>query len=181
MPRRTNQFQDLIALVERALAPTEAVVTSSELLTDRLTGTSREADIVIRHRVGNHMITISVECTGAKRRASVQWVDRMIGTHQSLPTDKLILVARSGFTKEARAKATALGVSAYALAEAEAVDWADTVRRTTEVKVVSLLMPYLVEATVILDADLDTCPLPKRTSQLTRPVSCILTAPSVAR
>jgi hypothetical protein len=43
---------------------------------------------------------------------SVGWVDSMIGKHESLPTDRLILVSWSGFAASAIAKAQAHGIAA---------------------------------------------------------------------
>lgn len=150
MPKRSNEFQDLITLVERALAPIGAQVCPSEELVDRLTGAKREVDIVIRHTVGNHRVTISVECTAEARPASVQWVDRLAGTHQSLPTDKLILVSAAGFSKEATAKSQALGIDTYTLADATTLDWASVVHGVPEIRLVSFIVPYLTGATVVL-------------------------------
>ena len=153
MPKRSNEFQDLITLVERALAPIGAQVYPSEELVDRLTGAKREVDIVIRHTVGTHRVTISVECTAEARPASVQWVDRLAGTHQSLPTDKLILVSSAGFSKEATAKSQALGIDTYTLADASTLDWASVVHRVPEFRLVSFMVPYVTRATVVLRGD----------------------------
>ena len=43
MPKRTNDFQALIALVERQLAASGVRVVESEMLADRLTGELRGA------------------------------------------------------------------------------------------------------------------------------------------
>lgn len=160
MPRRTNVFQELITLIERGLAPLEATVTGSATLVDRGTGGRREVDIVIEHRVGNHKVIVSIECTAGTRKASVQWVDRMIGTHGSLPTNKLILVSQSGFTPEAIRKAEAHGATTLSLEQAKAADWAAAVRSTRVVKVEAIVLPSLVKATVILDEHADSTDWP---------------------
>jgi len=120
---------------------------------DSLTGTKREVDIVIRHSVGTHEITIGVECVSTARPASVQWVDRMAGTHTSLPTVKLVLVSAAGFTQEAIAKAAALRISTYTMMEATSVDWLSVVHSIPEVRFESFLLPYLSGVTVVLSGE----------------------------
>ena len=46
-----------------------------------------------------------MECRDWERPQTVEWVESMHGKHQSLPTNRLVLVSRSGFTKEAIEKA----------------------------------------------------------------------------
>ena len=45
VPKRTNDFQALIALVERQLAASGVRVVESEMLADRLTGELREVNV----------------------------------------------------------------------------------------------------------------------------------------
>jgi hypothetical protein len=87
-----------------------AEVQESAFLPNRLTGQRREVDVVIRGTVGGYPLTVSVEARSAMRRADAPWVESMIGKHQELPTDKLILVSRAGFTDQARELATRSGV-----------------------------------------------------------------------
>ena len=97
MPKRTNDFQSLIALIERQLAPEGAQVTESKLLKDILTGEEREVDTVIETKVSGHTITIGIECRDRDRRADVEWIDQLLGKYQNLPVHKIIAVSRSGF------------------------------------------------------------------------------------
>src|SRR6185503_6978270 len=96
MPQRSNAFQQLITLLHQQLDD-RAVVTESKMLRDQRTGDNREVDIVIDARSGGYPITIGVECIDHKRKASVEWVERMWAKHQDLHTDKIVLVSRSGF------------------------------------------------------------------------------------
>jgi hypothetical protein len=91
------------------MEPTARVV-ESEMLKDRLTGKEREVDVVIHAKIAGHSVLVGVEATALADPASVEWVDRMSGKHNSLPTDKLILVSESGFSAEAITKASALGI-----------------------------------------------------------------------
>jgi hypothetical protein len=55
-------------------------------------------------------------------RLPSKWVERMIGKHQHLPTDKLVLIAKSGFRPQAREAAKAAGVATFAPEDLEADD-----------------------------------------------------------
>lgn len=94
MPKRSTEFQQLIYLIHHQLEK-GAIVTESKMLRDRITGQEREVDIVIEVGTGNYTITIGVECVEPSRPATVEWIDKMSGKHQSLPTDKLVLVSKS--------------------------------------------------------------------------------------
>jgi hypothetical protein len=122
MPKRSNPFQNLFHLIYRQMGGT-ATVTESKMLRDKETGAEREVDIVIESDIVGERITIGVECNAEARPASVEWVEQMRGKHQALPTDKVILVSRSGFYKNAIKKAELYGYSTISLGEAIAADW----------------------------------------------------------
>ena len=88
MPRRTNEFQRLIAAIQGHLDPGSSVA-ESELLPDRITGTGREVDVVISGKVGSQPVTVSVECRDRARSADVTWVEQMQAKHSRLATNVL--------------------------------------------------------------------------------------------
>ena len=114
MPKRSNEFQKLVFLVKKHVAA-GATVTESKLLPDRITGANREVDVCIESTVGGHDVLVSIECRDRGRRADVGWVEKMIGKHGHLPTNRLVLISKSGFTKEALEKARTYGFEAIAL------------------------------------------------------------------
>jgi hypothetical protein len=128
MPRRSNQLQRVVLAIHHQLAG-RASVTESRLLPDRLSGKEREVDIAIETDVGEYPVVLSIECCDKSRPATVEWVEQMIGKHSSLPTDKLILVSRSGFTEAALSKARTGGAEALSFQQAESVDWTKVVHR----------------------------------------------------
>jgi hypothetical protein len=101
---------------------TEATVEESAMLVSRVTGRPREVDVVIRTLAAAHEVVVSVEATSSRRVATVEWVERMIGKHANLPTDKLVLVSESGFRTEAREVAAAAGVAVFAPEDVESDD-----------------------------------------------------------
>ncbi len=100
MPKRSNPFQQVVKLLHEQFSD-GGVVTESKQLPDSRTGNLCEVDIVIEVKVADYPVIISVECTDHKRPATVEWVREMWAKHSDLPTNKLILVSRSGFSQEA--------------------------------------------------------------------------------
>ena len=155
MPKRSNEFQQLITLIEGLLAGTDARVTESKELTDNIIGKPREVDIVIERNDGVRDFVIGVECIGisASRPATVEWVERMWGKHSSLPTDKLVLVSKSGFTASAKKKAAWWNITALSLHQAQDYDWESVVTKIGEMEIQSFLLPYVTGIKVIFAGD----------------------------
>jgi hypothetical protein len=121
MPKRSNDFQRLVYLIRVNLAE-GAKVTESKMMRDRLTKRFREVDVVIEGKVGNHPVTVCVECRDHKRVADVTWVDMMKAKHERLDTNALILASSSGFTPEARNVASTFGIEVFTLEDVESAD-----------------------------------------------------------
>jgi hypothetical protein len=109
VPQRSNDFQRAIYAVQTHLAPDSRVEESDELI-DLVSGERREVDVVIHGEVGGHQVTIGMECRNHQRRQSIGFVEEMKTKHDRLPTDSLILVSSSGFTKGALAKAASFNI-----------------------------------------------------------------------
>jgi len=140
-------------LIEKALRPQGANVTESKELLDHILSEEREVDIVIEFVDGIHPVTIGVECKGGGKkpgRATVEWVEQMWGKHMTLPTDKLILVAKAGFTSSAEKKAAFLNIETLSLSQAENSDWTSVIHKLNSINVVNFLLPYATRATVVL-------------------------------
>lgn len=133
MPKRTNEFQQLIYSIQHQLAG-GAVVTESKILIDVKTNLPTEVDIVVESIIGEIPFVIGVECTAEGRPATVEWVREMIGKHADLKVDKTVLVAKSGFTPEAINKAQANRVEAITLVEAENTDWVTLIEQLRDLK-----------------------------------------------
>ena len=114
MPGRTNQFQRLIAVIQSHF-DCGSTVSESYMLSDTITGTKREVDVVVSGRVGPHPVTISIECRDRTRPADVTWVEEMHAKHSRLPTNVLALVSHSSFTPEARRVAAVYGIRCLVL------------------------------------------------------------------
>jgi len=106
MPKRTNTFQEVVAVVQKHMAP-DAVIEESAMVTPTSGGAPREVDVLVTSAVGQHAVVVAVEASARGRRASVEWVEQVLKKHEDLPTNKLVLYSSSGFTKAAHAKALA--------------------------------------------------------------------------
>ena len=122
MPKRSNDFQRFIAILERlAASPTARVVESSELA-EYPKSSPRELDILVEDTVSGHPIRIAVECRDYKRKQDKTWIDTLVGKYRDLQIDKVVAVSSSGFTKGAIEKAAAVGISALTLRAAIEAD-----------------------------------------------------------
>jgi hypothetical protein len=103
MPRRSTPFQAIVYLVREHYAGPGVTVTESKLLPDPIVG-EREVDIVVEAEADGDPVVISLEVNQKGRPASVEWVEQQIGKHSRLPTNKLVLVSRAGFSRRALTK-----------------------------------------------------------------------------
>lgn len=127
MPKRSNTFQRLALLVHQRLGEGWKVE-ESRMFTDLVTGEQREVDIVAQTMVGTYPLFLSIECRDHSRPADVLWIEGVAKKHEHLPTSKLVLWSRSGFTKAATLKARALKIETISQAEAVQADWARLAR-----------------------------------------------------
>lgn len=119
MPRWSNEFQRLIFLVKQQVAA-DCTVTESKMLLDRLSNSLREVDICIERSVADHLVTVCIECRDHKRKADVKWIEEMKTKHERLPTNALVLVSRSGFTREAKSVAAIYNIETLSFDEVTA-------------------------------------------------------------
>jgi len=139
MPKRSNTYQRLIATVHANIG-TGWDVKESVFLTDSVTGEAREVDVVAKSNIGNYIVIISIECRDHGRPADVTWVEAMAKKHEHLPTSKLVLWSRSGFSKSAIVKATALKIDAVLEGNAAQVDWAKLAQSLVDSKTLGTLI-----------------------------------------
>lgn len=123
MPKRTNEFQQLIHYIYSQLVPEGATVTESALLKERNSDSEREVDILIEHEIAGTKFRIAVECRDRSRRDSIEWVDGLIGKYRDLDIDRVVAVNKLGFSEEAVQKAAANRIDARSLEKALDTDW----------------------------------------------------------
>jgi len=127
MPKRSNDFQRLVTLIEGQLAPIGATVEESAVLFDASHGQQREIDILIRYPVGQRVISVGIECRDHKRKADSIWIDQLRGKFETLPIDRVVAVSRSGFYRHAKERAKFWKIETITLQNATKVNWASTI------------------------------------------------------
>lgn len=131
MPKRSNVFQTLIYQLQHHFSDANKYkIIESKELKNRITGKMREVDIVIESCVNDVPIMICFECTSQKRTVGSLWVEGMIGKHQNLEANQLVLVSNSGFSKPARKLAEhSSSVIALSMQEVEEADWTEFTKK----------------------------------------------------
>jgi hypothetical protein len=127
MPQRSNTFQRWALHVHKQLGEGWKIQ-ESHMFVDLVTGDQREVDIVAQTVWGTYPIFLSIECRDHARPADVLWIEGVAKKHEHLPTSKLVLWSRSGFTKGAALKARALKIETVSQADALGADWARLAR-----------------------------------------------------
>jgi hypothetical protein len=122
MPKRSNQFQELILEIEKSLADEKTTVNESELIKDSL-GIDREIDVLVKSTLNEVEISIAVECRDYARDQTIVWIDELIGKFSNVNIDKVVAVSSHGFSDAATRKAEAHGIKTYSLDEAMGVNW----------------------------------------------------------
>ena len=100
MPQRTNAFQELVSLVQKALAPAGAVVTDSALLDVAGMSEPREIDVLIETDVGPYRIKIAVEARDHQRKMDSTQFESLIGKYLGeggVKVNKIVIVTHNGF------------------------------------------------------------------------------------
>jgi hypothetical protein len=101
MPKRSTPIQAIVRLVRQHFAQPGVTITESKELRDAVLGIDREVDIVIEGELDGEPMVISVEVIEHGRPATLPWVEQILRKHRNLPTNRLLLVSKSGFSPKA--------------------------------------------------------------------------------
>ncbi len=93
----------MIAMLRAQLAAPGVTVTESKLLHDVHSGVAREVDVVSEGDFDGEHIVVSVEVMEWKKAVDLPKVEQLVKKHETLPTNRLLIVSWSGFTAEAQA------------------------------------------------------------------------------
>lgn len=122
MPKRSNEFQELVSLIQKALAPSDATVTDSALVGED----SREIDILIDGKFGHFQMKVAVEAKDEKRKMDLVKFESIIGKYFSeggIKVNKVVVVTRAGFYNPVKERAKLLGIDLMTLQEAKTTNW----------------------------------------------------------
>lgn len=72
---------------------------------------NRQIDVLLRSQVAGLDILTVVECKDFKKNLSIEYVDNLASKMEDVGANKAVLVARKGFSKNAKRKAARLGIT----------------------------------------------------------------------
>src|SRR5262245_4856561 len=127
MPQRSNDFQRLVAFVQRALAPTGARITESAMVPSVVVGGEREVDILIEVQSGQQLVRTAVEAKDEGRRMDIVKFESIVAKYSKMAgllADRVIVINRRGFSNAVHERAKVENISLFTLEEAMAADWA---------------------------------------------------------
>jgi hypothetical protein len=114
-------FERLVAALQHKLAPT-ADVRWNDTVIGR-SGTRRQIDVAVRARVGTTDLLVVIECKDYKDKVGIDLVEAFIAKYEDAGGHQGVLVARTGFTKDALARAERAGIITAVLRPARDEDW----------------------------------------------------------
>jgi hypothetical protein len=140
MPKRTNEFQKLVSLVQRAFAPKGAKVTDSAMVDVPGQPEQREIDVLIETAGEPYNIKIAVEAKDESRKMDQTRFEALLGkyfTEGSIKVDKLVVVTHRGFYDSVLERAKAFGgrVELLTYHEAENNKWAQLWPKTIQFRI----------------------------------------------
>jgi hypothetical protein len=117
MSRPGREFEKLVARIEEKLCPMGAKVKSPDRIPDRVTGQPREVDASIRYQVGSAPILITIECRDRTATQDITWLEQIKSKKESIGANQMIVVAKEGFTENAKTYAMHHGIVLRQLSE----------------------------------------------------------------
>jgi hypothetical protein len=129
MPKRTNEFQQIVAYIYSQIAPADGRVTESAFLQEDGTGDQREVDVLIEHKIAGHDLKIAVECRDHTRDQNVGWIDSLIGKYSRLKVNQIVAISSSPFTDAAKTKAAEHNIEAITVNDALTSNWINRIER----------------------------------------------------
>lgn len=126
MPRRTNEFQDLVSLVERAFAPLGARITESAQVMGVDENNLREIDVLVEYGGGDYALRIAVEAKDEIRKMTQDRLEAILGkyrTESGIGAEEVVVVSRKGFSEPAKIRAQQEGISLLTFREATECEW----------------------------------------------------------
>jgi len=126
MPKRTNEFQRLVAKIEDVCKGPNARVIESHLDPSDPQDPG-EIDVLVEDVINDTRVRVAFECRDHGRKANIEWIHNLIGKYAGRNVDVVVAVSSKGFSRRALIKAKENRIRAYTLREALDSDWTDMV------------------------------------------------------
>lgn len=111
-----------MAKIQAQLAPQAEVVHDAKL-DGRLSGRSRQVDVLVRQKIGQYEMRIVLDCKDYARPVDVKGVEEFHGLIMDVGANKGALVCPKGFTAAAKTRATGLQVDLYSPFDTDPHKW----------------------------------------------------------
>ncbi len=153
MPARTNDFQRLVALVERAFAGKDAKITESAMVIAPGFGSLREIDVLVETKAGQHALKIAVEAKDHGRPLNQVEVGAIIAKYRSpgglTHISNVVIVTANGYSKDAKRLAALNGVEALTLSRLKPEDIAATLFKPSRAILRHAGRPYVTNVRIL--------------------------------
>ena len=123
MPARTNHYQKLVKMINKALASADVKLTESAMLYDYEGKCEREVDILMESIISGCEIKIAVECTELSKPVGIRTLESFKEKHRKLGINKTVVVSHSGFSKPAKEYAIANHIKTLTFNSARSENW----------------------------------------------------------
>jgi hypothetical protein len=117
MATEWEEYERLVARIERVLADSGAVVKHNDKILDRVTGRKRQVDASIRFTSDGVTRLITVECRKRGKRQSVSWIEELATKRRDLGAKRTIAVSQKPVSAQAKKKAARHSIDLRQLSE----------------------------------------------------------------
>lgn len=120
MPQRTNDYQKLVALIQRLYAPKGAVITESAMV-KTASGQKREVDIFVEFQTELYSFRVAVEAKDLSRPIETTTLEQYIGKYNSrdgIAVNNVIIVGKA-FAQTVQERAKSLEFDLHTLSSLE--------------------------------------------------------------
>jgi hypothetical protein len=122
MASDSRDLEILAAKIQAQLAP-DAEVLHDVKLDGRLSGRSRQVDVLVKQRIGQYEMLIVLDCKDYARPVDVKGVEEFHGLLADVGAHKGALVCPRGFTAAAKTRAQGLQVDLYSPVDTDPHKW----------------------------------------------------------
>lgn len=124
MPKRSNDFQNLMARIQEAISGPNSKVEESAMVYNRFSEKEEEIDILLTFDGHGHdKVRFGIQCRDHSRPSSPDWIKSLKTQRDGCGLDRMIAVHSKGFTEAAYREADAHSIDAWTVSQASDVKW----------------------------------------------------------
>ena len=155
-----RRYEDLVARIQRELAPLGAEITQDERIVGVFSEVQRQIDVAVRITVDGRQLLTVIDAKDRARPIDVKAVEEFMGLVEDVEANKGILVASNGFSAASRRRARAAGIDLFSSVDVESTDWPTYLSFPCVVIFCSPLVSFSLEFGVDFHGSIDMAELP---------------------